>query len=64
MTQHTQQQVAGLLDLRGKKSDRFCKRLIYRLIEANHIVQVWCARLALIDPQAQHAGTQSPIFGR
>ena len=55
--ERSKQQVAGLVYLRAEEIDRFCKRLVDRLVETDDIVEVRCFRVAIIHPSAQDAGS-------
>ena len=63
MPKHSKKQVARLFDVRTEKSDRFGKRLVDGLIEADHVIKLGVARLTGVRPQAKHAGAQGAVLG-
>ena len=63
MTKHSQQQIARLVYLDAEKLNRFGDRLIYRLVEANHVVRTGYVRLASIAPQPKDTRPQSAVLG-
>ncbi|MGF6547164.1 hypothetical protein QFZ96_002235 [Paraburkholderia youngii] len=52
MAEHAKKKVSILLDLCCEKGDGFGKRLVDRFAEANDVVQIGLAGLAIILPQA------------
>ena len=60
--ERSEQQVAGLVYLCAEEINRFCERLVDRLIETDDIAEVRCFRLAIIHPPAQDACSQSAIL--
>jgi hypothetical protein len=65
VTEHAQHQIARLVDLSAEMIDRFGQCLIDRLVEADHVVKVGLGSdRVTLRPQAQYAGSQSPVLGR
>ncbi len=64
VAQDSQQQISSSFLLRAEERDRFADGLIDGLVEADHVLEIRRARIAGVDPQAQHGGAQRAVLGR